>query len=387
MKIGIICYPTYGGSGVVATELGKALASVGHEVHFITYTQPPRLDFFSENIFYHEVSVASYPLFEYLPYESALASKMVDVTVNEQLDLIHVHYAIPHASAAYLAKQILKYKGIHVPVITTLHGTDITLVGRDPSFEPVVTFSINESDGVTAVSESLRDDTYSSFEILSNIEVIPNFIDLNRFHKQPKGHFKLAICPNGEKLLMHTSNFRKVKRIQDIIQVFSKVQKQVPAKLLLVGDGPERSGMEALCRDLGVAADVRFLGKLDTIEEALSLADLFFLTSEKESFGLAALEAMACEVPIISSNAGGIPEVNIHGVTGFVSEIGDIDDMVANTVKILSDDALHTQMKANALARAKEFSLEKILPMYERYYEKVVGQSWKFPTQKFTDSE
>ncbi|MEY3646914.1 MAG: hypothetical protein RL127_1622 [Bacteroidota bacterium] len=387
MKIGIICYPTYGGSGVVATELGKALASVGHEVHFITYTQPPRLDFFSENIFYHEVSVASYPLFEYLPYESALASKMVDVTVNEKLDLIHVHYAIPHASAAYLAKQILKYKGIHVPVITTLHGTDITLVGRDPSFEPVVTFSINESDGVTAVSESLRDDTYSSFEILSNIEVIPNFIDLNRFQKQPKDHFKSAICPNGEKLLMHTSNFRKVKRIEDIIQVFAKVQKQVPSKLLLVGDGPERSGIEALCRDLGVSADVRFLGKLDTIEEALSLADLFFLTSEKESFGLAALEAMACEVPVISSNAGGIPEVNIHGETGFVSEIGDIDDMVANTIKVLTDEKLHTQMKANALERAKEFSLEKILPMYERYYEKVVGQSWKFPTQKFTDSE
>ncbi|MEN9958378.1 MAG: hypothetical protein RLZZ474_622, partial [Bacteroidota bacterium] len=381
------CYPTYGGSGVVATELGKALASVGHEVHFITYTQPPRLDFFSENIFYHEVSVASYPLFEYLPYESALASKMVDVTVNEKLDLIHVHYAIPHASAAYLAKQILKYKGIHVPVITTLHGTDITLVGRDPSFEPVVTFSINESDGVTAVSESLRDDTYSSFEILSNIEVIPNFIDLQRFQKQPKEHFKLAICPNGEKLLMHTSNFRKVKRIEDIIQVFAKVQKQVPSKLLLVGDGPERSGIEALCRDLGVSSDVRFLGKLDTIEEALSLADLFFLTSEKESFGLAALEAMACEVPVISSDAGGIPEVNIHGVTGYVSKIGDIDDMVSNTVKILTDEPLHMQMKANALARAKDFSLEKILPMYERYYEKIVGQSWRFPTQKFTDSE
>lgn len=387
MKIGIICYPTYGGSGVVATELGKALASVGHQVHFITYTQPPRLDFFSENIFYHEVSVASYPLFEYLPYESALASKMVDVTVNEKLDLIHVHYAIPHASAAYLAKQILKYKGIHVPVITTLHGTDITLVGRDPSFEPVVTFSINESDGVTAVSESLREDTYSSFEILSNIEVIPNFIDLGRFQKQPKEHFKMAICPNGEKLLMHTSNFRKVKRIEDIIQVFAKVQKQIPSKLLLVGDGPERSGIEALCRDLGVASDVRFLGKLDTIEEALSLADLFFLTSEKESFGLAALEAMACEVPVISSNAGGIPEVNIHGETGFVSEIGDIDDMVANTIKILQDEDLHTQMKANALARAKEFSLEKILPMYERYYEKIVGQSWRFPAQKFSDSE
>jgi N-acetyl-alpha-D-glucosaminyl L-malate synthase BshA len=326
-------------------------------------------------------------LFEYLPYESALASKMVDVTVNEQLDLIHVHYAIPHASAAYLAKQILKYKGIHVPVITTLHGTDITLVGRDPSFEPVVTFSINESDGVTAVSESLRNDTYSSFEILSSIEVIPNFIDLERFQKLPKEHIKLTICPNGEKLLMHTSNFRKVKRIQDIIQVFAKVQKQVPSKLLLVGDGPERSGMEALCRELGVSADVRFLGKLDTIEEALSMADLFLLTSEKESFGLAALEAMACEVPVISSNAGGIPEVNIHGVTGFVSEIGDIDDMVANTVKILQDENLHNTMRANALARAKDFSLEKILPMYERYYEKIVGQSWRFPTQKFTDEE
>lgn len=387
MKIGIICYPTYGGSGVVATELGKALASVGHQVHFITYTQPPRLDFFSENIFYHEVSVASYPLFEYLPYESALASKMVDVTVNEQLDLIHVHYAIPHASAAYLAKQILKYKGIHVPVITTLHGTDITLVGRDPSFEPVVTFSINESDGVTAVSESLRNDTYSSFEILSSIEVIPNFIDLERFQKLSKEHIKLTICPNGEKLLMHTSNFRKVKRIEDIIQVFAKVQKQVPSKLLLVGDGPERSGIEALCRELGVSADVRFLGKLDTIEEALSLADLFLLTSEKESFGLAALEAMACEVPVISSDAGGIPEVNIHGVTGFVSKIGDIDDMVANTVKILQDENLHNTLRANALARAKDFSLEKILPMYERYYEKIVGQSWRFPTQKFTDSE
>ncbi len=379
MKIGIICYPTYGGSGVVATELGKALASVGHEVHFITYTQPPRLDFFSENIFYHEVSVASYPLFEYLPYESALASKMVDVTINEQLDLIHVHYAIPHASAAYLAKQILKYKGIHVPVITTLHGTDITLVGRDPSFEPVVTFSINESDGVTAVSESLRNDTYSSFEILSNIEVIPNFIDLERFKKQPKEHFKLAICPHGEKLLIHTSNFRKVKRIQDIIHVFAKVQKQIPSKLLLVGDGPERTAIEVLCRELGVQADVRFLGKLDTIEEALSLADLFLLTSEKESFGLSALEAMACEVPIISSNAGGITEVNVHGETGFVSEIGDVDDMAKNAIAILSDPVLHTNMKKNALERAKLFDIKKILPLYEKYYEKIVGQSWRFP--------
>ena len=387
MKIGIICYPTYGGSGVVATELGKALASVGHEVHFITYTQPPRLDFFSENIFYHEVSVASYPLFEYLPYESALASKMVDVTINEQLDLIHVHYAIPHASAAYLAKQILKYKGIHVPVITTLHGTDITLVGRDPSFEPVVTFSINESDGVTAVSESLKNDTYSSFEILSNIEVIPNFIDLERFKKQPKEHFKLAICPQGEKLLIHTSNFRKVKRIEDIIQVFAKVQKQIPSILLLVGDGPERTAIEVLCRELGVQADVRFLGKLDAIEEALSLADLFLLTSEKESFGLSALEAMACEVPIISSNAGGITEVNIHGETGFVSEIGDVDDMAKNAIAILSDPILHAKMKNNALERAKLFDIKKILPLYEKYYEKIVGQSWRFPNPNLLEND
>jgi N-acetyl-alpha-D-glucosaminyl L-malate synthase BshA len=381
MKIGIVCYPTYGGSGVVATELGKALALAGHQVHFITYTQPPRLDIFSENIFYHEVSVASYPLFEYLPYESALASKMVDVTMNEKLDLIHVHYAIPHASAAYLAKQILKYKGIHVPVITTLHGTDITLVGRDPSFEPVVTFSINESDGVTAVSESLKKDTYDEFEILSHIEVIPNFIDLQRFQKRTHEHFKKSLCPNGEKLLMHTSNFRKVKRIEDIVKVFALVRKQIPAKLVLIGDGPERSGIEALCRELEVQCDVRFLGKMDGIEEALSLADLFLLTSEKESFGLAALEAMACEVPVISSNAGGIPEVNIHGVTGYVSEIGDVKDMAANAIKMLSDPILHDQMKANALARAQEFDIVKILPLYERYYERITSKSWKFPKQ------
>jgi N-acetyl-alpha-D-glucosaminyl L-malate synthase BshA len=381
MKIGIVCYPTYGGSGVVATELGKALALAGHQVHFITYTQPPRLDIFSENIFYHEVSVASYPLFEYLPYESALASKMVDVTINEKLDLIHVHYAIPHASAAYLAKQILKYKGIHVPVITTLHGTDITLVGRDPSFEPVVTFSINESDGVTAVSESLKKDTYDEFEILSHIEVIPNFIDLQRFQKRPHEHFKKSLCPNGEKLLMHTSNFRAVKRIEDVVRVFALVRKKIPAKLVLIGDGPERSGIEALCRELEVQCDVRFLGKMDGIEEALSLADLFLLTSEKESFGLAALEAMACEVPVISSNAGGIPEVNIHGVTGYVSEKGDVKDMAANAIKMLSDPILHDQMKANALARAKEFDIVKILPLYERYYERITSKSWKFPKQ------
>lgn len=375
MKIGIVCYPTYGGSGVVATELGKALAKVGHEVHFITYSQPSRLDFFNENIFYHEVSVSSYPLFQYLPYESALASKIVDVVSHEKLDLLHVHYAIPHASAAFLAKQILKSKGIHVPFITTLHGTDITLVGKDPSFEPVVTFSINASDGVTAVSESLRNDTYNEFDIQNEIAVIPNFIDLDRFKKLPKDHFKIAICPNGEKLLMHTSNFRKVKRIEDVVKVFHLVNQRIPSKLLLVGDGPERTSIEMLCRELGVQNDVRFLGKLDVIEEVLSLADLFLLVSEKESFGLAALEAMACEVPIISSNAGGIPEVNIHGVTGYVSEIGDVEDMANNAVHILESDERLATFKKNALNRAKEFDITTILPMYENYYEAVRNKS------------
>jgi L-malate glycosyltransferase len=381
MKIGIVCYPTYGGSGVVATELGKALAKVGHQVHFITYSQPSRLDFFNENIYYHEVSISSYPLFQYLPYESALASKIVDVVANEQLDLLHVHYAIPHASAAFLAKQILKSKGIHIPFITTLHGTDITLVGKDPSFEPVVTFSINESDGVTAVSESLKNDTYAEFEIVNHIEVIPNFIDLERFKKLRKDHFKIAICPNGEKLLMHTSNFRKVKRIEDIVQVFYRVNKQIPSKLLLVGDGPERTGIEMLCRELGVQNDVRFLGKLDVIEEVLSLADLFLLTSEKESFGLAALEAMACEVPVISSDAGGITEVNIHGVTGYVSKIGDVEDMAKNAISLLQDDEKLAEFKHNAHEQAKQFDIEKILPLYEKYYEQVTAKSWKFPSQ------
>jgi L-malate glycosyltransferase len=375
MKIGIVCYPTYGGSGVVATELGKALAKVGHQVHFITYTQPTRLDFFNENIFYHEVSVSSYPLFQYLPYESALASKIVHVVKTEKLDLLHVHYAIPHASAAYMAKQILKSQGLEIPVITTLHGTDITLVGKDPSFEPVVTFSIQQSDGVTAVSESLRKETYEEFNITKEIEVIPNFIDLERFKKQQKEHFKIAICPNNEKLLMHTSNFRKVKRIEDIVQVFYRVKQQIPSKLLFVGDGPERTGIEKLARDLGVQDDVRFLGKLDVIEEVLSMADIFLLTSEKESFGLAALEAMACEVPIISSDAGGIPEVNINGVTGFVSKIGDVDDMAKNTLFILRDENFAT-FKANALKQAQNFDIVKILPQYEAFYQKITHKTW-----------
>lgn len=373
MKIGIVCYPTFGGSGVVATELGKALAQEGHKVHFITYSQPTRLDFFNENLFYHEVDIRTYPLFDYPPYELALASKMVDVVKYEKLDLLHVHYAIPHASAAYMAKQILKTENIEIPVITTLHGTDITLVGKDASYEPVVTFSINNSDGVTAVSEDLKKDTYEHFKIHNGIEVIPNFIDLNRFKKQKKDHFKTAICPNNEKLLVHTSNFRKVKRVEDVLKVFHNVRKTVPSKLLLVGDGPERTHMEALCREYNVCEHTRFLGKLEAVEEVLSVADLFLMPSEKESFGLSALEAMACEVPVISSNAGGIPELNIQGVTGFMSNVGDVDDMTKNAIHILSDENLAT-FKKNALARAKEFDIVNILPLYEDFYNVVMNK-------------
>lgn len=374
IKIGIVCYPTFGGSGVVATELGKALAQEGHKVHFITYSQPSRLDFLNENIFYHEVDFRSYPLFEYAPYELALASKMVNVAMNEKLDLLHVHYAIPHASAAYMAKQILKTRGLYVPVVTTLHGTDITLVGKDASYEPVVTFSINQSDGVTAVSEDLRRETFDHFKITKEIEVIPNFIDLAKFKKQKKDHFKKAICPNNEMLIVHTSNFRPVKRIADVINVFNNIHKEIPAKLLMIGDGPERVAAEQQSRDLGISDDVRFLGKLEAVEEVLSVADLFLMPSEKESFGLAALEAMACEVPVISSNTGGIPELNIHGATGFLSNIGDIDDMTRNALHILDKNNL-VKFKQNALARAKEFDISRILPLYEAYYQKVIEKA------------
>lgn len=373
MKIGIVCYPTFGGSGVVATELGKALAQKGHLVHFITYSQPVRLDFFNENIYYHEVYIPSYPLFQYTPYELALTSKIVDVALNVHLDLLHVHYAIPHASAGILARQILATKGITLPVVTTLHGTDITLVGKDPSFEPVVTYSINLSDGVTTVSESLKKDTHKYFCVSQEIEVIPNFIDLEKFKRQKKEHFKKVICPNNEKLLIHTSNFRKVKRIEDVIAIFNEVRKIIPAKLLLVGDGPERPKIEQLCREkeLEINRCVYFLGKLDAVEEVLSVADVFLMPSETESFGLAALEAMACQVPVISSNAGGLPELNIQGVTGFLSNVGDIKDMVEKTLFILKDENLPV-FRANALARAKEFEISKIVPLYEKYYEKVL---------------
>jgi len=374
IKIGIVCYPTFGGSGVVATELGKALAQEGHKVHFITYSQPSRLDFLNENLFYHEVNIRSYPLFEYPPYELALASKMVSVVKEEKLDLLHVHYAIPHASAAYVAKQILKTHGISIPVVTTLHGTDITLVGKDASYEPVVTFSINQSDGVTAVSEDLRKETFLHFKVNNEIKVIPNFIDLEKFKKQKKDHFKKAICPHDEMLIVHTSNFRKVKRIGDVIKIFNNIHKEIPAKLLMIGDGPERVYAEKLCRDFNISHDVRFLGKLEAVEEVLSVADLFLMPSEKESFGLAALEAMACEVPVISSNTGGIPELNIHGVTGFLSNIGDIEDMTRNALHILDKNNL-PKFKQNALARAKEFDISRILPLYEAYYQKVMEKA------------
>ncbi|HAC24439.1 MAG TPA: N-acetyl-alpha-D-glucosaminyl L-malate synthase BshA [Cytophagales bacterium] len=373
MKIGIVCYPTFGGSGVVATELGKALAKEGHSIHFITYSQPSRLDFLSENLFYHEVEFHSYPLFEYPPYELALASKMVSVVKDEKLDLLHVHYAIPHASAAYMAKQILKTESIYIPVVTTLHGTDITLVGKDASYEPVVTFSINQSDGVTAVSEDLRKETYASFRITNDIEVIPNFIDLEKFKKQKKDHFKKAICPNGEALVVHISNFRKVKRIGDVMSVFYNIQQEIPAKLLMIGDGPERAKAEKQARELGIHDDVRFLGKLEAVEEVLSVADLFLMPSEKESFGLAALEAMACEVPVISSNTGGLPELNVQGITGFLSNVGDVEDMTRKALFILDKNNLPA-FKANALKRAKEFDISRILPLYESYYERVIKQ-------------
>lgn len=373
MKIGIVCYPTFGGSGVVATELGKALAQNGHQVHFITYTQPIRLDFFNENLFYHEVNISNYPLFQYAPYESALTGKMVDVVKYEKLDLLHVHYAIPHATCAFMAKQILLSEGINIPVVTTLHGTDITVVGKDATYKPVIELGINKSDGVTAVSDDLRRETIETFSIHREIEVIPNFVDFTRFHKQKKEHFKRIICPNDEKLLVHTSNFRKVKRIQDIIHTFGKLKEQIPCKLLLVGDGPERPAMEQLCRDLYLCDDIRFIGKLDAIEEVLSVADLFIMPSEKESFGLAALEAMACEVPVISTNTGGLPELNIQGETGFLSEIGDIEDMVKNALYILQDENL-PRFKANALKRAHEFEVNTIVPKYEAYYTKIIDE-------------
>ncbi len=372
MRVGIVCYPTFGGSGVLATELGKALAKKGHEVHFISYNQPARLDFFSENVFYHEVNIAKYPLFEYAPYETALAGKMVDIVQSAHLDVLHVHYAIPHASAALLAKQILAQHGIEIPVVTTLHGTDITLVGREVTYEHVVSWSINQSDAVTAVSNKLKEETLQHFQIQREIDVIPNFIDFNRFNKKPREHFKQMIAPNGEKIIIHTSNFRKVKRVEDVVAIFSKIIQEIPAKLLLIGDGPERSHIEKVCREHNTCDWVTFLGKQEAIEEILSIGDLFVLPSESESFGLAALEAMACEVPVISSNAGGIPEVNIHGVTGFLADVGDVDSMANHAITLLKDADMLKTFRKNALHQAHNFELDTILLQYEKIYQRVV---------------
>ncbi len=373
MKIGIVCYPTFGGSGVLATELGMALSDKGYEVHFITYEQPVRLSqSFHPNIYFHEVKVPTYPLFAFPPYETALASAMVNVILNNNLDLLHLHYAIPHASAAFFARQILKKSGRDIPFITTLHGTDITLVGKDPTYAPVVTFSINESDAITAVSENLKEETLRSFKIEKEIHVIPNFVDIKRFHQTDKDHFKQMLAPAGERILVHVSNFRAVKRVEDVIKIFYNVKKEIPSKLLMIGDGPERQKVEDLARELDIYSDIRFLGKQEQISEILSISDLFLLPSATESFGLSALEAMACGVPVISTNAGGLPEINQQGKTGFLSNVGDIEDMSRHALHILSDDDQLKLFKKAAIAQAKKFEKQHIIPMYEKLYCEVV---------------
>ena len=376
MRIGIVLYPTFGGSGVLATELGKALAKKGHQVHFISYSQPARLEAFVENIFYHEVYIPQYPLFQHAPYETALAGKIVEIVKSNHLEILHVHYAIPHASAALMAKQILKEDHIHIPVVTTLHGTDITLVGREASYEPVVTWSINQSDAVTAVSDSLVRDTLKHFSVKRPIRMIPNFIDFERFNKKPRQHFKDLIAPNSERIIVHTSNFRKVKRVEDVVRIFNIIQQKVPAKLLLIGDGPERSNIEKVCRELHVCDKVTYLGKQEAIEEILSICDLFILPSESESFGLSALEAMACEVPVISTNTGGLPEVNIHGKTGFLSDIGNYEEMAENALSLLSNNDLLIEFRKNALEQAMKFDLNVVLNQYVEVYEEMIDSHY-----------
>lgn len=372
MRIGIVCYPTFGGSGVVATELGLALAEEGHVVHFITYDRPVRLGNGTANVFYHEVRVSDYPLFDYQPYELVLTSKLVDVVKHERLELLHVHYAIPHASAAWMAQQILRAQGVHIPFITTLHGTDITLVGRDPSFEPVITFAMERSNAVTAVSESLRSDTYKHFPVKRDIRVIPNFIRLERYARTPDPGLRARFAPNGEMLLVHVSNFRPVKRVQDVLGVFEGLRKRMPVRLLMIGDGPERQRMEGHCRAEGSCADVLFLGKMTAPERIVASCDLFVLTSESESFGLAALEAMACGVPVVSTDTGGTPEVNRHGVSGLLSPVGDVAAMTANAFTILKDEASRRKFREGALAEAARFAVERILPQYEALYTEVI---------------
>ncbi len=373
MKIGITCYPTYGGSGVVATELGKNLAERGHEIHFISSSLPFRLSHVAGNIFFHEVNVQSYPLFESPPYTLSLTSKMVDIAKHAGLDVLHVHYAIPHATSAVMARQILAGEGISLPLVTTLHGTDITLIGQDPSFAPVVTWSINQSDGVTAVSNYLRQETYDHFEVTNGIEVIPNFIDTDRFHRQDKEHFKQALCPNGEKVIVHVSNFRPVKNTKKVVDIFCRLQKKDPdVKLLLVGDGPERAPTERKARELGVFDDIRFLGKQDPIEEILSIADVFLMPSDSETFGLAALEAMACGVPTVVSDVGGLPELVAHEESGFLCPVDDLSAFTDRIRSLLDDPDLHGRMSRAARARAVEtFDIDRVVPLYEQYYQQV----------------
>jgi N-acetyl-alpha-D-glucosaminyl L-malate synthase BshA len=386
MKIGVVCYPTYGGSGVLATELGLGLARRGHEIHFITYRRPARLGFFHENVFYHEVdSGADYPLFEFAPYETALASKLVDVVENYGLDLLHVHYAVPHAAVAYMARKILISRGRYVPFVTTLHGTDITLVGSNPAFAPTIAFAINKSDGVTAVSDSLREATLDNFQVSRPIEVIYNFIDFKRFRRDNKDHFKKAIAPKGERILIHVSNFRAVKRVDDVIYIFKIVNDLTPSKLLLIGDGPERAKCEDLSRRLKLTKDIRFLGKQDAVEELLAVSDVFLLPSASESFGLAALEAMACEVPVISSDVGGIPEVNLDGVTGFTSGVGMVDKMAEDVMRVFETEETLARFRKAALEQAARFDIEVMIPKYESYYERILEASRVEPEEPVLD--
>ncbi|MDG2152190.1 MAG: N-acetyl-alpha-D-glucosaminyl L-malate synthase BshA [Polaribacter sp.] len=369
MKIGIVCYPTFGGSGVVATELGMALADKGHEVHFITYNQPVRLDFISHHLHFHQVLLEEYPLFQYQPYELALSSKIVEVVEKYQLDVLHVHYAIPHAYAAYMAKQMLIEKGISVKVVTTLHGTDITLVGSHPTYKTAVEFSINNSDVVTAVSNDLKKTTNRLFIIKNNIQVIYNFIDTQKYDKahQQKCN-RAAIAKPDERILTHVSNFRPVKRVEDVIKVFYEVHKEIPSKLLLIGEGPERSKAENLVNKLKISNDVLFLGNSSEVTKILCYSDIFLLPSQTESFGLAALEAMAARTPVISTNTGGLPEVNIHGKTGYLSDLGDVTEMANNAISILKNQETLEMFKQNAKEHTKRFSLDNILPIYEDIY-------------------
>ncbi len=371
LRIGIVCYPTYGGSGVVATELGIALAEKGHEVHFISYDQPFRLDLFSDNIYFHQVNVPEYPLFEYAPYELNLTSKLVDVCLHEKLNTLHVHYAIPHASAAINAKQILATYGIHMPIVTTLHGTDITLLGKDKSFKPVIEYAINQSDAVTAVSKDLKMETLEHFNIKTEIKAIPNFIDMSLYQQKCNVSLRAKFAKEDEFILSHISNFRKVKRVKDVITIFNKVSKEIPAKLLMIGDGPERLEAEQLCRKFGISKKVKFLGKLKAIEQMLSISDVFLLPSETESFGLVALEAMASKTAVISTNSGGLSEVNIEGKTGYLSKVGDVNKMALDAISLLADKQKLEAFKGNALAHAMTFDLPNILPQYEAVYQEL----------------